>query len=153
MPLPLKPLVLFVAALLSWGSACAQEDVIGTIKTVAGDASVVVSGQSSPAVAGAALRKGYVLKTGSAGSIGVTLKDNTILSAGPDSEIAIDDYAYAPGNDQLKLAVRMARGTLHYISGVIAKLKPESVEIRTPTGMIGVRGTEFVVYVDPRDSK
>jgi len=151
MALWFKSVVLSVAALVSCGIATAQQDVVGTIKTVTGDATVVVAGQSSPAQVGAALRQGYVLKT--TGSIGVTLKDSTILSAGPDSEISIDEYAFAPGNDQLKLAIRIAQGTLHYISGVIAKLKPEAVEIRTPTGLIGVRGTEFVVYVDPRDGK
>jgi len=153
MALWFKSVVLSVAALVSCGIATAQQDVVGTIKTVTGDAMVVVAGQSSPAQVGDALRQGYVLKTGNTGSIGVTLKDSTILSAGPDSEISIDEYAFAPGNDQLKLAIRIAQGTLHYISGVIAKLKPEAVEIRTPTGLIGVRGTEFVVYVDPRDGK
>ena len=98
------------------------------------------------------MRKGNVMKTGNPGSIGVTLKDNTMLSAGPDSEIALDEYAFTPGDDQLRLALRMVKGTLYYISGVIAKLKPESVDIRTPTGLIGVRGTEFVVRVDPRDA-
>jgi len=34
---------------------------------------------------------------------------------------------------------------------VIAKLKPESVTIKTPTGMIGVRGTQFLAKVDPQD--
>lgn len=153
MNLSLNTWLLGVAALLSSGAACAQEDVIGYVKTVTGNAAIVVSGQSTPALPGAALRKGYILKTGSPGSIGATLKDNTILSAGPDSEIALDEYAYAPGDDQLRLAIRMVRGTLHYVSGVIAKLKPEAVDIRTPTGLIGVRGTEFVVHVDPRDAQ
>ncbi len=153
MKLPLKALFLCIAALLSSGLACAQEDVIGYVKTATGNAAIVVDGQSTAALPGAPLRKAYVLKTGNPGSIGVTLKDSTILSAGPDSEITLDDYAYAPGEDQLKLAIRMAKGTLHYISGVIAKLKPEAVDIRTPTGLIGVRGTEFVVHVDPRDAQ
>lgn len=152
MKLSLKALVLCSAAILSSGIAGAQEDVIGYVKTVTGNAVIVVDGQPAAALPGAPLRKGNVLKTGNPGSIGVTLKDNTMLSAGPDSEIALDEYAFTPGDDQLRLALRMVKGTLYYISGVIAKLKPESVDIRTPTGLIGVRGTEFVVRVDPRDA-
>ena len=36
-----------------------------------------------------------------------------------------------------------------YRSGVIAKLRPDAVALKTPTGTIGVRGTHFVVKVEP----
>jgi hypothetical protein len=99
-------------------------------------------------VPGAALKRGQVLKTGRNASIGVTLKDNTLLSTGANTELAVDNYQYAPGEEQLSLVIRLTKGSLHYISGVIAKLKPENVSIRTPTSVVGVRGTEFVVNVD-----
>jgi hypothetical protein len=81
--------------------------------------------------------------------MGVTFQDNTMMSFGPDTEVVVDEYLYAPGSDQLKLGASMTRGTLHYVSGVIAKLKPEAVAIKTPTGTIGVRGTRFVAKVEP----
>ena len=37
---------------------------------------------------------------------------------------------------------------MNYVSGVIAKLQPDAVSVKTPTGTIGVRGTQFVVKVD-----
>jgi hypothetical protein len=37
---------------------------------------------------------------------------------------------------------------LHYISGVIAKLKPEAVTVKTPSAIIGVRGTHFLVKAE-----
>ena len=42
----------------------------------------------------------------------------------------------------------MSKGSMNYISGVIAKLKPEAVSVKTPTGIIGIRGTQFVVKVE-----
>ena len=42
----------------------------------------------------------------------------------------------------------MARGTVQYISGVIAKLKPDAVMLKTPSGIIGVRGTRYVAMVE-----
>jgi len=143
-----KPWALGLALCLAAGAAIAQEDTIGFIKTVKGNATVVSGEQSVPAVPGAALKKGQVLKTGRDASIGVMLKDNTMLSTGAHTELAVDDYQYAPGQEQLGLVIRLAKGSLHYISGVIAKLRPESVSIKTPTSLIGVRGTEFVVSVD-----
>mgnify|MGYP001126647623 CR=1 FL=1 len=40
------------------------------------------------------------------------------------------------------------KGSLSYVSGLITKLKPEAVTVKTPTGTIGVRGTQFLVNVD-----
>jgi hypothetical protein len=37
---------------------------------------------------------------------------------------------------------------MNYVSGVIAKLQPDAVSVTTPTGTIGVRGTNFVVRVE-----
>ena len=133
---------------LTTGAALAQDETIGFIKTVKGNATVVTAEKSVPAVPGAALKAGQVLKTGRDGSVGVTLKDSTLLSTGANTEFAVDDYQYAPGQQQLSLVIRLTKGSLHYISGVIAKLRPDKVSIKTPTSLIGVRGTEFVVNVD-----
>jgi len=35
------------------------------------------------------------------------------------------------------------------VSGRIAKQSPDAMTVRTPTAILGVRGTEFVVSVDP----
>ena len=40
------------------------------------------------------------------------------------------------------------RGTLAVVSGRIAKQTPETVEFHTPTSVLGVRGTEFVIEVE-----
>ena len=37
---------------------------------------------------------------------------------------------------------------MNYVSGVIAKLQPDAVTLNTPTGTIGVRGTQFLVHVE-----
>jgi hypothetical protein len=122
--------------------------VIGFVKTVEGNATVLVSGKAVKAQPGTPLHLGSVLKTGEEGSLGVTFKDNTVMSIGPDTEVTIDEYIYAPAKGDLKLVASIAKGTLHYISGVIAKLKPLAVAVKTPTGIIGVRGTHFLVKVE-----
>ncbi len=129
----------------------AQEAVIGYIKTVEGDATVLVAGKIQKAQAGTPVQLGNVLKTGKSGGMGVTFKDNTIMSLGPDTEISVDEFVYAPGTGDLRLGAAMAKGTLNYVSGVIAKLRPEAVTIKTPTGTIGIRGTHFLAKVEAKD--
>ncbi|MDB5819536.1 MAG: hypothetical protein JWQ11_3176 [Rhizobacter sp.] len=132
-----------------------QDEVIGYVKTAVPDAEVVAAMNTSntattvKAVPGTPVRRGNSLRTGPAGSMGVTFKDNTIISIGPDTEVSVDDYLYEPSKGDLKLGASIGKGTMQYVSGVIAKLKPEAVAIKTPTGTIGVRGTKFVVKVEP----
>lgn len=130
-----------------------NQEVIGYIKTVDANANVVLGGQATPAKPGMALQRGMLLKTGTPGGMGVIFKDSTTLSIGPDTELWVDEYLFTPGKGELKLGASLAKGSLYYISGVIAKLKPESVTVKTPTGMIGVRGTQFLAKVDPKDTE
>jgi len=140
-------LVIWMLALLPLG-AIAQTEPVGYVKTVTGAAWVTTAGQRVNAKPGTAVLLGSQLKTAAGASLGVTFKDNTIMSFGPDTELTVDEYLYAPAKGQLKMATRLDKGTLNYLSGVIAKLKPEAVTIKTPASIIGVRGTHFVVKVD-----
>ena len=137
----------FVLLLLST-SVLADDAAIGYVKTVQGDATVLSAGKTTKVQPGASLLIGDTLKTGKNSSMGVTFKDNTVMSFGADTELTIDEYLYAPSKGDLKLSASMSKGTLQYVSGIIAKLKPEAVTVKTPTGNIGVRGTRFLVKVD-----
>ena len=121
---------------------------IGFVKTVAGDASVSSQGKSEKANIGTPVFTGSILKTEAGASMGVIFRDETVMSFGPNTEFAVDEYLYAPSQGKLKLASKMTKGSMNYVSGVIAKLEPESVSVKTPTGMIGIRGTNFLVKVE-----
>jgi hypothetical protein len=137
--------LLFVVTLPAW----ADVGVVGYVKTVKGEATVTTAGQTVKAAVGTPLQAGSIIRTGTNASLGVTFKDNTVMSFGPDTELSVDDYAYAPNKGNLKLGASLAKGTLAYLSGAIAKIKPDAVSVKTPTGTIGVRGTHFVVRVEP----
>jgi hypothetical protein len=92
---------------------------------------------------------GDVLKTGPQGAMGVTFNDNTVMSIGPDTELTVDDFLYDPGRGNLAFTTTIPRGTLEVVSGVIAKLRPEAATVKTPTGTIGMRGTHFLVKIEP----
>lgn len=145
----MKQLACFLIAVgLSAGSAAMAQDVIGYVKTVSGDAAVVDGGKAVKAVVGTPVRMKNVLKTGAKGAIGVTFKDNTVMSVGADSEVTVDEFYYSPASDNLKFGARISKGVMSMITGAIAKLSPERVSVATPTGTIGVRGTHFAVKVE-----
>lgn len=129
-------------------AACAAAETVGHVKTVQGEVSVVSDSRTVAARPGTPLALGDTIRTGSTGTVGVTLKDNTMMSFGPSTRFTLEEFLFAPTKGDLLLGGSIAAGTLHYVSGAIAKLKPEAVRIKTPSGVIGVRGTRFVVVVE-----
>ena len=67
---------------------------------------------------------------------------------GADTVFSIDEYLYAPSQNKLKFTSKISKGSLNYLSGVIAKLQPDAIKMTTPSGVIGVRGTQFLVKVE-----
>ena len=149
----MNPVMKMIACTLAMtglaGAAYAQE-VVGYVKTVTGEATITTAGKVVKAAPSTPVHLGSSLKTGPRSSMGVTYKDGQINSFGPDTELTVDEYLYAPAKGDLKFAASMNKGTINVVSGTIAKLKPESVSYKTPTGTIGVRGTNFVVKVEPQ---
>ncbi len=135
--------------LLATAPAFAQQPAsAGRIKVVSGTVYLVRAGAQTTAQAGQVVYQADVLRTGSDGRIGVTLKDDTRVSLGPASEVHLDRFSYSPAEGQLALALKVVRGVVAYVSGRIAKLAPDSVHIETPTAILGVRGTTLAVRVD-----
>lgn len=143
-------MLLSILALLAFplfARAQAAATPVGYVKTVTGEAWVITNGESTKAQPGTAIMVGSQIKTGHKASLGLTFKDDTVMAFGPNTELMVDEYLYEPAQGQLKLSTRLLMGTLNYLSGVIAKLQPDAVTIKTPTGIIGVRGTQFVAKV------
>lgn len=138
-----------LAVFFLFGLSNAQAaDQIGFVKSVSGDAFVITEGKSAKAKIGSPVYEGSVLKTAGGSSMGITFKDETVMSFGPNTELVVDQYLFNPAQGKLKLNAKLAKGSLNYVSGMIAKIQPEVVSVNTPVGTIGVRGTQFVVAVE-----
>jgi hypothetical protein len=120
----------------------------GMIKVSKGAVSIERDGKKMTADVGTPVLVADRVRTGGDGSVGVTLHDSTLLSAGPNSLIVIDKFAYDNATQEGKMSVGIRKGTLSVASGRIAKRTPESVDFHTPTSILGVRGTEFVIEVE-----
>lgn len=123
-------------------------DPAGMVKVSKGVVSIERSGEKLPATVGTRVMVNDRVRTGGDGSVGVTLLDNTLLSAGPNSLIVVDKFAFDNTTQDGKMAIHIRKGTLSVASGRIAKRTPESVDFHTPTSVLGVRGTEFVIEVE-----
>jgi hypothetical protein len=131
-------------------SAFAQQPAAaGHVKIASGSAVIVRNSATVAVHPGQAIFASDTLRTGNDGSVGITLKDDTRLSLGPNSELRLERYVFAPAEGGFGMVVSFVRGVAAYVSGRIAKLAPDSIRLETPAAIVGVRGTTVAVRVDP----
>jgi len=140
---------LICSALLLGGTgwAQAQENQAALVKVVDGQAFALRADQRTELDVGTPIFVEDVVETES-GSVGLTFKDGSRISIGPNSRIQFTEFDFTPTEGRLAFIIDVFRGTLHYISGVIAKLSPDAVKVRTPVATVAVRGTRFLVEVE-----
>jgi hypothetical protein len=143
----LRAAALGVALCIATSTVLAAAD-IGQIKVSKGDVAIERDGQTIPAAVGARLQAADIIRTGSDGSVGITMSDNSLLSAGPNSILSLDRYAFDSTTSQGQFDASLRKGSVSIVSGRIAKQSPDAMTVRTPTAILGVRGTEFVVSVE-----
>ena len=141
--------VLVLVCAVATPAAAQERPVAGRIKVSTGAAFVVRDGAQIPAQVGQVVFESDGVRTGADGKIGVTLNDDTRLSLGPNSELKLERFTYAPADRGFGLVLKFVRGAATYVSGRIAKLAPDSIRLETPAAIIGVRGTTLAINVLP----
>jgi len=141
-----KLMLVAVACVVASGVAHA-ETVAGVIKNNVGTVEIVRGGKTLPAGVGTKVMAGDVVKTAKDSTVGVMLKDETRMSLGANSQIAMDRFAFDANTNKGSMLVNVVKGTFAMISGLLVKKNPGSAQISTPTSTAGVRGTMFIVEV------
>lgn len=138
--------LLICLSLFSAIHADAQVRSVGQVRTVK-DARIARSGLELAALVGAPLEEKDTLITGHAGSIGVVLNDNSVISLGPDSRMTLSEFKFEPQEGNVSLIGDIVSGTMEYISGKISKISKDAAKFRTPYTTVAARGTRLLVRV------
>src|SRR5258706_3029485 len=135
---------------IALGAPARAADPIGQIKTAAGTVALERDGARRPAAAGDRVLQADVVTTGKDGAVGITFLDNSMMSLGPDSALALDRFRFDSTTHDGVFESSLRRGTLAVKSGYIVQQGPpgEAMRVRTPAAILGVRGTEFVVRAE-----
>ena len=143
--LPARCMIMLGFALFLGLAPAANAAEIGQIKVAKGEVGIERQGKTLPAAVGLRLQTADLVRTGADGSVGITMDDDSLLSAGPNSVLSLDRYVFDATTNGGRFDASLNKGTLAVISGRIAKQSPDAMTVRTPTAILGVRGTEFVV--------
>jgi hypothetical protein len=126
----------------------AHADGIGKIKTLAGQVSIERDGKAVTPAVGDAVYQTDKIVTGKDGTVGMLFNDDSRISAGPNSVLALDKFAFDSSTHDGGFDVSMKKGTLSVISGKLTQKTPGALKVKTPAAILAVRGTEFSVKVD-----
>jgi len=138
----LKILIIFLFATQSFASS----QQIGVIGFVIGD---VFNQKGQQLKVGDSIYFGDTISATDGSKSQILFIDETVMTIGSDTELTIDDYIFDPSTNNGKLLATIIAGSVKVLSGKISEKNPANLEVKTPAGTIGSRGTEFKASVDP----
>lgn len=142
---PVLRALLLTAFLLSAGAVAAQTPPIGQAVAVTPAATGQLGGTAVTLLTGEDLYQGQVIATNTNGEVQIVFADDTHMVVGPNSTLQIETYLLRNANTVENFAVNALGGTFRFITGTSDH---GAYRINTPTGTIGVRGTEFDFTVE-----
>lgn len=139
----------FILCSILFLSAAASAQPVGKIVSLSGDARVLrgEAGQALNLQMLSPVHAGDIVETEAKSVAVIRFEDQSTLTVGAASRIAIDQYVYNPQSPaQNGALLDVKQGFFQFVSG---KMRRDRLEIRTPVSTIGIRGTEFYGEVRP----
>ena len=93
------------------------------------------------------------ITTGDASRAQLLMIDGAKIAIRPNSQIRIDAYAYASAATTVveesddKSVISLLKGGFRTITGAIGEENRSNYEVRTPVGVLGIRGTNFAILL------
>jgi Ca2+-binding RTX toxin-like protein len=128
----------------------AQATLIGRVEIVEGSATATrADGTVVSLTKDSSVFKGDVVRTSGDAKLGIVLIDKTTFALGENARMAMNEMVYDPAAaGQGSFFGSLLQGTFVFVTGEIAKAKPENFVVDTPFATIGVRGTKVGVVVE-----
>jgi hypothetical protein len=125
--------------------AAADDEPIGNVATLTGNATVTRNNAATPLKLEDDIFQNDVLQTSANSTLGVTFNDATTFNLTANARIAIDNYVYEDGGKQNAALFDVVKGTIAFAAAAVAKTG--DMKISTPTATLGIRGTTGLVEV------
>ena len=142
-----RTLIAALCLLLLMSPAVAQqEDSSGMVVASRGEVIALSNGGSRELKQGDFIYVNDEIITSNRSFAVLQFEDGAKVTVRPDSTMIIEAYLYN-GDDGDEATLSLVEGGLRVITGAMAKSNPENYKVRTPVALIGVRGTEFSIFL------
>jgi hypothetical protein len=122
----------------------------GIVKIIGGDVRVRDAQGERPLKSGDAVFANDRLVSGKEGSASVVLRDGTTLVLANNSQLEIQKYTFDATTQDGSILVNLMQGSLRMLTGLIARVNPEAIQVKTKTLSVGIRGTDFIVETEDK---
>ena len=123
----------------------AQPEGIGSVAELSGTARAVGADGSEHTLAeGDAVFLQETIVTDAGSSVQIEFSDESLFTVSENTSVRMDEFAYDENAADGNFAVYVSQGVFRFITGKVAKAKPENVRVDVPSGTIGIRGTVVV---------
>ena len=123
---------------------------VGAVDKVQAQVEATQAGQTRPLVVSSDVYFKDRCHSREGARLQATLKDGTQLTLGENATLLVDEFIYDPSRSRGVLSVSVIKGAFLFVSGRIEGVNGAKVQIRTPVGAIGLRGT--TVWGGPIDN-
>ena len=126
-----------------------DESPVGQVLEINGEVMVVrTDGSTEPLTIGSHIYQGDIIETSESGAVNIEFIDESTFAVSENARLAIDEYVFDPATESGSTNFSVLRGIFVFTSGLIGRDDPDDVQIDTPVGSIGIRGTTIMGNVD-----
>lgn len=140
----MKTMLLALTLVTLWQFPALAQETSGVMMVVKGDIKVTSGGKTESAKVGRKVFSGDAIIAGADSRAKIVMSDRNILNVSPDSKVVIEKYTNDPKSDSRAVELKVEYGKVR--AQVEQKYDGEKnkFNIKTPTAVAGVRGTDFI---------
>ena len=121
---------------------------IGKVETAVGPVFVTrADGSRAQIQIGDPVFQGDQLETGIGGRVGLIFLDQSIFAMAENGEMVLDEAIYDAEAETGSMQISVLHGVFTVVSGLIAKVDPDAMVVKTPVATIGIRGTQLGIDI------
>ena len=131
----------------------AMAERVAHVIGVEGKVTVVREGNDLPVTRGERLYKSDQILTDRNSALELKMLDGSFINLGEMADMFIEELVFDPIKKDGFMDLEVAVGAFRIVSGSIAKLGPDLMQLKVPTATIGIRGTGLVGKASPLGSE
>jgi hypothetical protein len=139
-----------LSSTLAFAQTTAASAAAGIAKIVTGDIRVSDTQGEHALKSGDAVFENTRLIAGKQSSASVVLRDGTTLVLSENSQFNIQKFTFDATTQDGGMLINLLQGSMRMLTGLIAKINPDAIQVKTKTLSVGIRGTDFIVDTEDK---
>lgn len=122
-----------------------DSEIVARVALLVGAATAIDKPGTSRALqVGSPLYEGNIIETRAGGHVVLLFSDESRVTLQPETRFAVERFRYAAARpEEGSAALRLLKGGMRALTGLIGKKHPQGYQVHTTTATIGIRGTGF----------